>query len=445
MILREVKKADVNEVRKGSVIVIITIILGLILATTFIQRETAINAIEIARDLEKVSAAYSVKIEDYDKLEGTKHEYINAATGKEKYGDLNYIYKVEVFNNKEDALFRKEYLNKKQFKLEETITKKDFGFLYDEYINKGIKEEIVVYNNVLLRVNLSYEEAKDKIISTFKTAVLNYKTSNKNNKNKKEFENFKNNKLISLNSEVTKEKDNLIKEHTDILNKHILELNSCTVENLVAIKKDVNRYNDVVILKDLYNKALKEVEKATNRINKEKETKVNNINKEIIKISKSLNSKDLENLENTIDSLSDAQFKNEKVKWQKNISDIKKKLKNKEISDYKNKCKSYSYKAISRNPEKYKGSYAYFRGEVVQVLEYGDSVTLRVNVTQSPYGYYWDDTVYVTYYNYDKNNRILEDDIIKMYGTLEGTKTYESIFGASITIPRLDAKYIIVE
>ena len=38
--------------------------------------------------------------------------------------------------------------------------------------------------------------------------------------------------------------------------------------------------------------------------------------------------------------------------------------------------------------------------------------------------------------------KILEDDVITLWGTLDGTETYETIFGASVTIPRFEALYI---
>ena len=115
---------------------------------------------------------------------------------------------------------------------------------------------------------------------------------------------------------------------------------------------------------------------------------------------------------------------------------------------YKDSCSSYTYKEISRNPDNYEGKRAYFRGEVVQVIETELAgitfYTLRVDVTRG--AYYWDDTVYVNYTELDPDaGRILEDDIIKMYGTLAGTKTYETVMGASVTIPQFDAEYIEIE
>lgn len=111
---------------------------------------------------------------------------------------------------------------------------------------------------------------------------------------------------------------------------------------------------------------------------------------------------------------------------------------------YKAQCEYYYYSDISRNPGSYDGCYAWFTGEVIQVqqqellgrLYY----TLRVNVTKGRY--YYEDTIYVNYDADIDDPRILEDDIITMYGTLTGEKTYETVMGNSITIPSFSAEYI---
>lgn len=65
---------------------------------------------------------------------------------------------------------------------------------------------------------------------------------------------------------------------------------------------------------------------------------------------------------------------------------------------------------------------------------------MRVNVTQGKYS--WDDTLYVTYTPKDGESRILEDDIITIYGEMQPLKTYTTVMGASVSIPAIDAKYI---
>lgn len=114
------------------------------------------------------------------------------------------------------------------------------------------------------------------------------------------------------------------------------------------------------------------------------------------------------------------------------------------LSAYKTKCGTYSYKEIARNPDKYEGKYMKFTGKVVQVQEAESFLyysVYRISVTNNGYGYY-DDTVYVTCDNYGEGDRILEDDIVTFYGECKGVKTYETVMGANITIPWVEAEFI---
>ena len=105
--------------------------------------------------------------------------------------------------------------------------------------------------------------------------------------------------------------------------------------------------------------------------------------------------------------------------------------------DFKLACQTYTYKELARNPENYEGEKIELRGEVVQVLESGKEVELRVNMNSE-----YDQTVYVLYTLNNNEGRILEEDIVKIYGTFEGLITYTTVLGAEKTLPRIDAKYI---
>ena len=92
---------------------------------------------------------------------------------------------------------------------------------------------------------------------------------------------------------------------------------------------------------------------------------------------------------------------------------------------YKDECESYSYEEIARDPDDYKGDKAKFTGKVVQVMQEGNTYTLRVNITKTRWGY--DDTILVYYEAQKGASRILEDDIVTMYGMLGGTYTYKTV------------------
>lgn len=110
--------------------------------------------------------------------------------------------------------------------------------------------------------------------------------------------------------------------------------------------------------------------------------------------------------------------------------------------DFKKSCVEVAYEDLARNPENYKGQNLKFKGEVIQCDQgYGTNYYGRVNVTVDEYGYY-DDTIYVDFEIPEGADKILEDDIIELYGVCQGAETYTSIFGEQITIPSLDAIYI---
>lgn len=117
---------------------------------------------------------------------------------------------------------------------------------------------------------------------------------------------------------------------------------------------------------------------------------------------------------------------------------------------YKNSCKQMTYKDLSRNPDKYKGQKLTFTGEVIQVLEdehfLDDNITvdLRINVTKDEYDF-WDDTIYATVELPKGSDRILEDDIITIWGECDGKYTYDSVLGSSVTLPKISIKYFKVK
>ena len=108
---------------------------------------------------------------------------------------------------------------------------------------------------------------------------------------------------------------------------------------------------------------------------------------------------------------------------------------------YKDACNvGYSYKELARDPNTYVGKQAKFVGKVIQVTEGSGITVMRINVTQNSYS--WEDTFYVTYTPKSGEPRILEDDIVTMYGELQPLKTYTTVMGASVSIPALEAKFI---
>ena len=66
--------------------------------------------------------------------------------------------------------------------------------------------------------------------------------------------------------------------------------------------------------------------------------------------------------------------------------------------------------------------------EVIQSQrEHGDIYFLIVGITEETYGYSYNDTVWVNY----AGPRILEEDIVGFYGTVQGIEAHTAILGNS--------------
>ena len=111
------------------------------------------------------------------------------------------------------------------------------------------------------------------------------------------------------------------------------------------------------------------------------------------------------------------------------------------IDDYKSQCNTIVYDDIAREPDKYKKTKVKFKGKVIQVQESGSDVVLRINVTKGDYDIY-KDTVWVNYKYSKDEKKILEKDIVNLWGEVQGSKSYQSVLGGQITIPEINARSI---
>lgn len=99
----------------------------------------------------------------------------------------------------------------------------------------------------------------------------------------------------------------------------------------------------------------------------------------------------------------------------------------------------FNYESLARTPNKYKLKSIHIIGKVVQVIENNDEVYLRVNTKLSEYDFaendYVDDTMMLIIEDYNKNDRILENDYIDAFIISNGLYDYTSVLGNKITIP----------
>lgn len=114
-------------------------------------------------------------------------------------------------------------------------------------------------------------------------------------------------------------------------------------------------------------------------------------------------------------------------------------------ADYRSMCEEIAFDDLARNPDAYKGDYFTFTGEVIQVMEGSRNVQLRLNVTPVTYYdgsiVYYEDTIYCSIRLEEGADRILEGDVITIYGECAGMYSYQSVFGGKISLPRIDIEY----
>lgn len=111
---------------------------------------------------------------------------------------------------------------------------------------------------------------------------------------------------------------------------------------------------------------------------------------------------------------------------------VKKVVKEKEGYD-----SGITYSQLSRTPKDYIGRKLKFIGKIVQVSESEDEVILRVAINSD-----YNSIIIAKYHPEDLPIRVLEDDIIIMYGISKGLFSYTSVANKQITIPSMDGDFL---
>lgn len=93
---------------------------------------------------------------------------------------------------------------------------------------------------------------------------------------------------------------------------------------------------------------------------------------------------------------------------------------------------------LNKNPDSFAGTRCKYTGKVVQIMESGGSGMIRMDITKGSYDI-WTDTIYVSYTG---TIAAVQDNIVTVYGTIKGSKTYESQANYNITLPEIEAKYV---
>lgn len=108
---------------------------------------------------------------------------------------------------------------------------------------------------------------------------------------------------------------------------------------------------------------------------------------------------------------------------------------------YKKSCVNYyDYGDIFRNSHSYVGLPATFTGYVYQAIYEGTSAFLLVDVATE---YDREDKlIWASFDTSTVKSKVLEGDVIHIYGNLDDVYSYESLQGLPITVPKMDIIYI---
>lgn len=117
--------------------------------------------------------------------------------------------------------------------------------------------------------------------------------------------------------------------------------------------------------------------------------------------------------------------------------------------DFKAACKEYDYKDLLRNDADYVGKKIKVKGQVVQVVNESDDGSTqseyRVATQEDEFldGYLGDDII--LYFTRGDAPKMLEDDIVTIYGEYSGSESYTTILGAEVTVPVITGAYVDIE
>ena len=113
--------------------------------------------------------------------------------------------------------------------------------------------------------------------------------------------------------------------------------------------------------------------------------------------------------------------------------------------DYKAECQTVDYKELCRYPEKYEGTKIAVKVKVSQIIDAnfsGSEKAWRTYTDNSGYGFYADDEYYMLDKRGGDAEKILDDDIITVYGEFTGLeKITRALTSTTDELPRIEVKY----
>lgn len=421
------------------IILVVVVISGIVKS---IDKKYNWNATEISEKLYNEISSIN-RYKNIDKKENelyiSKSILYDTTINGGKQEDNNWAITIKVFENNKQAEVMYKYFEWGNSEYSKRFTKENYGTYYENIPWKN------TYNyldgNVLIRMTLEYsEEKRNEILNYFKEIETMYIQKEKNIPVES---NYVDEELQKLKNLQTERFNGYELELKNKINSIASQITTANEEKLVSLEKELNKYYQIPIIEEEYKNAKSQLDIRKQYYNEQKEENANNITSKLNEIKKSLSKNELDAIKEEIDDINDDFYNSYIQSWNNTIKEIENKIKENEISEYKKECKNLSYKNVLRNPENYLYEKAYWFGVIYQDVGYGN-YRVGIDCTKYKYssGYSCDNTIYVTYYGDEK---FIEDDVVKMWGYMNGTKTYTTVLGASMTIPKFVAEYITLQ
>lgn len=114
--------------------------------------------------------------------------------------------------------------------------------------------------------------------------------------------------------------------------------------------------------------------------------------------------------------------------------------------EFKASCKDIGYKKLLRTPEDYIGQRIVLTAEVQQIIDGGmfdDRKYYRIETDNDGSGYYYDDEYCMYDMCVNDDMKILEGDVLKIYGEFAGLETMKRVItGSKDEVPTVNVYYI---
>lgn len=431
--MKKVKKSKDNKKQKTiDIIIIVSAILAFILIVVgliFIFRKSDME--KIANYISKNLDISTIKEDGADKE--NKYSYIDSVL-LFKDDESKYNIAVAKYNSSYEAEAKKIFLQKYykliHKKFDSTIVQESEEY---EELLVGENNEIYVYKNYLFNINVSYKNKITKVKKIINEAVDKYGKSGDKNISKKKIDNYWNLELSKLSKKYDEAYNTVLVEAKKTILEFAEKIEGCTGDECDKYLNEVTpfeKYKDIEA-------EIQTVKTKYNEVIGKKNDIINSISKRLSNLELTLDKTEFDNIKAEINNLTDTYYDTSKEEWNKRLSAIEEKV-------FVKSCVSYSYKDVLRSPSDYSGKPAYWFGVITQKVS-SYQYRIGVDCTRNRFsesGYVCSNHIYATYYG---DTSLIEDDVVKVYGSMTGSTTYTSIFGASITIPSISAKYIYIQ